>query len=216
MNTSITSKQSPAQNRIDVCAKRLFDIVASSIALVVLSPVFLLIATGVKLTSPGPVFYRGVRTGRFGKPFRIFKFRTMVVDAANLGGPSTGKDDPRVTYFGRFLRRFKLDELPNFICVLRGVMSVVGPRPEVQEYTSLYRGEEELILSVKPGITDLSSIQYIDLAEHIGSENVDENFETRVLPIKNKLRVKYVKEWSFWADMMIIGRTLIRLIGISR
>ncbi len=140
----------------------------------------------------------------------------MVVDAANLGGPSTGKDDPRVTTFGRFLRRFKLDELPNFICVLRGQMSVVGPRPEVQEYTSLYRGEEELILSVRPGITDLSSIQYIQLAEHIGSENVDQNFETRVLPIKNKLRVQYVKEWSFRADMMIIGKTLVRLIGISR
>lgn len=216
MNTSVTSKTSPAQSRVDPCAKRLFDIVSSAAALVVLSPLLLVIATGIKLTSPGPVFYRGVRTGRFGKPFHMLKFRTMVVEAAKLGGPSTGKDDPRVTPFGRFLRRFKLDELPNLVCVLSGEMSIVGPRPEVQQYTNLYRGEEELILSVRPGITDLSSIQYIDLAEHIGPENVDENFETRVLPIKNKLRVKYVKEWSFWTDMKIIGRTLIRLTGISR
>lgn len=216
MSTSITSKASRAPSPIDLCAKRLFDIASSSVALVVLSPVLLLIAIGIKITSPGPVFYRGVRSGRFGKSFRILKFRTMVVDAASLGGSSTGKDDPRVTTFGRFLRRFKLDELPNLVCVLRGEMSIVGPRPEVQEYTNLYRGEEELILSVRPGITDLSSIQYIDLAEHIGSENVDENFETRVLPTKNKLRVKYVKEWSFWADMKIIGKTIIRLIGISR
>jgi lipopolysaccharide/colanic/teichoic acid biosynthesis glycosyltransferase len=210
------SKASRVPRHVDVCAKRLFDFVSSSIALAVLLPVFLLIAIGIKLTSRGPVFYRGVRTGRFGKPFRILKFRTMVVDAAKFGGPSTGKDDPRVTTFGRFLRRFKVDELPNLVCVLRGQMSIVGPRPEVQEYTSLYRGEEELILTVRPGITDLSSVQYFDLAEHIGSENVDENFETRVLPIKNKLRVKYVKEWSFWTDMRIIGRTLIKLFGIAR
>jgi lipopolysaccharide/colanic/teichoic acid biosynthesis glycosyltransferase len=94
-------------------------------------------------------------------------------------------------------------------------MSIVGPRPEVPQYTSHYRGEEKLILTVRPGITDLSSIEYIDLAEHIGSENVDLIFETRVLPIKNRLRVRYVKEWTFCTDMKIIGKTLIRLIGIS-
>lgn len=205
-----------APKRIDVCAKRGFDISLSSVALVVLSPLLLLIAIGIKLTSPGPIFYRGVRTGRFGKPFRILKFRTMVVDAATLGGPSTGKDDPRVTRFGRFLRQFKLDELPNLVCVLRGQMSIVGPRPEVPEYTKLYSGEERLILKVRPGITDFSSIQFINLAEHIGATNADEMFETKVLPIKNALRVKYVKEWSFWSDLKIIARTLVSLLGISR
>lgn len=201
---------------IDVAAKRLFDVVSSAAALVVLSPLLLMIAAGIKLTSPGPVFYRGVRTGRYGRPFRIQKFRTMVVDAAEIGGPSTGMDDPRVTRFGAWLRRFKLDELPNLVCVLSGQMSIVGPRPEVPQYTSLYQGEEKLILSVRPGITDLSSVRFIDLASHIGAENVDAAFETRVLPVKNRLRVQYVRERSFWTDMKIIGSTLARLFGISR
>jgi lipopolysaccharide/colanic/teichoic acid biosynthesis glycosyltransferase len=121
-----------------------------------------------------------------------------------------------VTRFGVFLRRFKLDELPNLVCVLLGQMSIVGPRPEVPQYTSLYQGDEKLILTVRPGITDLSSLRFIDLASHIGAENVDEAFETRVLPIKNQLRVQYVKQWSFWTDMKIIGSTLARLFGISR
>ena len=210
------SNPSRAAGRIDLAAKRLFDFVSSAIALIVLSPVMLLIAAGVKLTSPGPVFYRGIRTGRSGKPFRILKFRTMVANAAEIGGPSTGQQDPRVTRFGTFLRRFKLDELPNLICVLRGQMSIVGPRPEVPQYTSLYEGEEKLILSVRPGITDLSSIRFIDLASHIGAENVDAAFESRVLPVKNRLRVQYVKERSFWIDMKIIGSTLAKLFGISR
>lgn len=210
------SNSSRAPSHFDVMAKRLFDIVASSVALTTLSPVLALVAIAIAISSPGPVFYRGVRTGRFGTPFRILKFRTMVVDAAKLGGPSTGKNDPRVTKIGRFLRRYKLDELPNLVCVLRGEMSIVGPRPEVPEYTSLYWGEERIILSVRPGITDLSSLRFINLAEHIGSTNVDETFEARVLPIKNELRVKYVKEWSFWGDMKIIARTLLKLFGLSR
>ena len=216
MSTSIILKPSRAPGRIDAAAKRLFDILSSAAALVVLLPLLLVFAAGVKLSSPGPVFYRGLRTGRHGKPFRILKFRTMVVGAAEVGGPSTGQDDPRVTPFGTFLRRFKLDELPNLVCVLRGQMSIVGPRPEVPQYTSLYQGEEKLILTVRPGITDLSSIRFIDLASHIGAENVDAAFETRVLPIKNRLRVQYVKERSFWMDMKIIVSTLARLFGFSR
>lgn len=216
MNTSAMSNPSRAPGRIDAAAKRLFDIVSSAVALLVLSPVLLVIAAGVKLTSPGPVFYRGIRTGRHGKPFRILKFRTMVVDAAEIGGPSTGQGDPRVTRFGAFLRRYKLDELPNLACVLGGQMSIVGPRPEVPQYTNLYQGDEKLILTVRPGITDLSSIRFIDLASHIGAENVDAAFETRVLPIKNRLRVQYVRERSFWTDMKIIGGTLAKLLGISR
>jgi len=210
------SNPSRAPGRIELAAKRLFDVAASFVALVVLSPLLLLIALGVKLTSAGPVFYRGLRTGRHGRPFRILKFRTMVVDAATIGGPSTGRDDPRVTRLGAFIRRFKLDELPNLVCVLFGQMSIVGPRPEVPQYTSLYAGDEKLILTMRPGITDLSSLRFIDLASHIGAENVDANFESRVLPIKNRLRVQYVREWSFRTDMKIIGWTLLKLFGNSR
>jgi lipopolysaccharide/colanic/teichoic acid biosynthesis glycosyltransferase len=197
--------------RIELAAKRLFDLIASAVGLVFLSPILLLVALGVRLTSPGPVFYRGIRSGRNGTPFRILKFRTMVPDAAEKGGPSTGQDDPRVTPFGAFLRRYKLDELPNLVCVLTGQMSIVGPRPEVPRYTSLYEGDEKLILTVRPGITDLSSLQFINLASHIGAENVDANFESLVLPVKNRLRVQYVKEWSFSNDMKIVARTLLAL-----
>ncbi len=202
--------------RLELAAKRAFDVLASAAALVVLSPLLLAVAAGVKLDSPGPVFFRGVRSGLHGKPFRILKFRTMVVDAARIGGPSTGRDDPRVTRFGSFLRRYKLDELPNLACVLIGQMSIVGPRPEVPQYTSLYRGEEALILTMRPGITDYSSVRFIDLASHIGSEDVDANFESRVLPVKNRLRVRYVKEWSFRNDMRIIGSTLLALVARPR
>jgi lipopolysaccharide/colanic/teichoic acid biosynthesis glycosyltransferase len=210
------SKRSAGTRRIERAAKRLFDVLASLGALVVLSPLLVALAVGVKLGSPGPVFYRGVRTGRGGRPFRIVKFRTMVADAATLGGPSTGLNDPRVTRFGAFLRRHKLDELPNLLCVLSGHMSIVGPRPEVPQYTSLYEGDEKLILSMRPGITDLSSIRFIDLQSHIGETDVDANFESRVLPVKNRLRVQYVREWSFWNDMKIIARTLAGLAGKSR
>jgi len=210
------SNQSRADRRIERAAKRLFDVGASAVALALLSPLLLLIAIGVKLGSPGPVFYRGIRTGLHGEPFRILKFRTMVVDAAERGGPSTGLNDPRVTGFGAILRRHKLDELPNLFCVLAGRMSIVGPRPEVPRYTSLYRGDETMILSMRPGITDLSSVRFIDLASHIGETDVDAIFEARVLPVKNRLRVQYVKEWSFWNDMKIIGRTLAGIFGVSR
>lgn len=207
------SKRSRVRRQLELAAKRAFDVLASASALVVLSPLLLAVAAGVKLDSPGPVFYRGIRTGLHGRPFRILKFRTMVVDAAQIGGPSTGRDDPRVTRFGAFLRRYKLDELPNLACVLVGQMSIVGPRPEVPQYTSLYEGEEKLILSVRPGITDYSSVRFIDLASHIGSEDVDAAFESRVLPVKNRLRVQYVKDWSFWTDLKIIGSTLLALFA---
>ncbi len=207
------SKRLRVRRQLELAAKRAFDVLASASALVVLSPLLLAVAAGVKLDSPGPVFYRGIRTGLHGRPFRILKFRTMVVDAAQIGGPSTGRDDPRVTRFGAFLRRYKLDELPNLACVLVGQMSIVGPRPEVPQYTSLYEGEEKLILSVRPGITDYSSVRFIDLASHIGSEDVDAAFESRVLPVKNRLRVQYVKDWSFWTDLKIIGSTLLALFA---
>lgn len=192
--------------------KRVFDIVVSFCGLVLLAPLLIVIAFLIKLDSNGPVFYRGLRTGLHGKPFRIFKFRTMVRDAEQLGGGSTAKDDARVTRVGRVLRRHKLDELPQLLDVLRGEMSIVGPRPELPEYTRLYSGEEKLILTVRPGITDYASLEFIRLGEILGNEAPDRYYEEKVRPIKNALRVKYVKERSFFGDLKLIARTLARIL----
>ncbi|MHB9035043.1 MAG: sugar transferase [Armatimonadota bacterium] len=193
--------------------KRCFDVVSCFVGLVILSPVLLVTALIIKLTSAGPVFYRGVRSGLGGSTFRIFKFRSMVVDAEKLGGMSTAKSDPRITGIGGFIRRCKLDELPQLINVLIGDMSVVGPRPEMPEYTKQYVGDEELILTVRPGITDLASLEFIQLGDVLGSSDADREYEEKVKPIKNALRVRYVKERCFSLDMKILFRTLRRLMG---
>lgn len=173
----------------------------------------LLIAVAIKLGSPGPVFYRGVRTGRYGRPFRIFKYRTMVPNAEALGGGSTAKDDPRITRIGRFLRRHKLDELPQLLNVIQGEMSIVGPRPELPQYTSQYQGEELQILSVRPGITDYASMEFVYLGDILGNEEPDRVYEEKVRPIKNALRIRYVKEQSLRNDIAIILRTLSKIVG---
>src|SRR5881409_3746891 len=134
--------------------KRSFDLIFSLLGLIVLAPVFAAVAVAIKIESAGPVFYRGVRAGRYGKAFRIFKFRTMVEDADKIGGPSSSADDPRITRVGNFLRRYKLDELPQLLNVLKGEMSLVGPRPEVLQEVLLYTEEEKRLLEVRPGITD--------------------------------------------------------------
>ncbi len=183
--------------------------------LLVLSPVLMFIACWVKLSSSGPVFYRGVRAGINGEPFLIFKFRTMVSNAEQLGAQVTAMDDARITSCGRFLRRYKFDEFPQLINVLKGDMSIVGPRPEALEYVQLYRGEEHLILTVRPGITDLASIELIQLGEFLGSQSDESSFNERVqkaLSIKNALRVQYVKEHTFGGDILIIVKTFKKLI----
>src|SRR5207245_2498410 len=139
--------------------KRSFDLIFSLLGLIVLAPVFAAVAVAIKIESAGPVFYRGVRAGRYGKAFRIFKFRTMVEDADKIGGPSSSADDPRITRVGNFLRRYKLDELPQLLNVLRGEMSLVGPRPEVLQEVLLYTEEEKRLLEVRRGITDWASIR---------------------------------------------------------
>ena len=192
--------------------KRLFDLVAAIIGLIVLFPLLLLFAILIKIDSSGPVFYRGIRTGKGGRPFRIFKFRTMIPNADQLGGLSTAKDDPRVTRVGKVLRKYKLDELPQLLNVLKGEMSIVGPRPEMPDYTSQYRGEEKRILSVKPGITDYASIKFSNLGEVLGNEKPNQVYEEQVRPVKNALRVKYVNEQSFLTDMKILAQTFLVLL----
>ena len=192
--------------------KRMFDILFSLLVLLLICPLIAVVVIAVKLSSPGPVFYRGMRTGLHGKPFRILKFRTMVEDAESLGGPTTGTNDQRVTRIGVLLRRTKLDELPQFLNVFIGEMSLVGPRPEILEYTATYKGEEKCILSMRPGITDYSSIEFANLDDLVGDTDPDRYFCEHIMPRKTELRVKYVKEWSLLSDFRILWVTFFRVI----
>lgn len=199
--------------KIDGFLKRSFDIIASFLGLVMLSPLLFLIVILIKSNSSGPIFYRGERVGRFGKPFNIFKFRTMVVDAEKIGGPSTSDDDPRVTKIGRFLRDYKLDELPQFINVLKGEMSFVGPRPDVRSEVKTYTEEQKRILSVRPGITDWASLTFHNEGEILkGSSDPHKTYLERIKPKKLELALKYVDQSSFFVDIKIIAQTIRTLV----
>jgi len=193
--------------------KRLFDIIFSLFGLILISPLILIVAILIKLSSPGPVFYRGERIGRKGKFFRIFKFRTMVVDAEKLGGPSTAGDDPRLLKIGNFLKKFQLDEIPQLINVLRGEMSLVGPRPEVKIYIDMMNPEERnAILSVTPGITDLASLWDFHEGEALkGSVDPEKAYMEKIRPTKIKLQLEYVKTRSFMLDLKIIFKTIVKV-----
>jgi lipopolysaccharide/colanic/teichoic acid biosynthesis glycosyltransferase len=189
--------------------KRLVDFTSSLWGLMLLSPVFLIITIFIKLDSPGPVFYRGLRAGRLGTPFRMIKFRSMVSDADRVGGPSSPADDPRITRVGLFLRRHKLDELPQLINVLRGEMSLVGPRPEVLEYAGLFNQDEKRILSVRPGITDWASIWNSDEGALLaGSADPEKTYLEKIRPEKIRLQLKYVDDHSCWTDIRILSETI--------
>ncbi|MFC1935251.1 sugar transferase [Chloroflexota bacterium] len=194
--------------------KRTFDVVFSLTTLVVTAPLFILIALWIRADSTGPVFYRGVRGGLHGKPFWIFKFRTMVANADQIGGPSTADDDPRVTKAGRFLRKYKLDELPQLISVLRGEMSLVGPRPEVLQEVKFYSEEESALLTVRPGITDYASIVFSNEGEIlVGSEDPHQAYREKIQPEKIRLGLEYVRDRSLWVDLKILGRTFLVIFG---
>jgi lipopolysaccharide/colanic/teichoic acid biosynthesis glycosyltransferase len=184
--------------------KRIFDVVSAVAGLVLLFPLFAVAAAAIKLDSPGPVFYRGVRTGKASKLFRIYKFRTMYIGREKPNGDTTALNDHRITRVGGVLRKYKLDEFPQLINVLKGEMSMVGPRPELPAYTDRYTAEEKLILAVRPGITDLSSIEFISLDELVGAEEPDMVYEEKILSVKNRMRLEYVKNMSFWQDMKLI------------
>ena len=192
--------------------KRGFDVLASLAGLVLLSPVLAVVALAIKLTSPGPVFFRQERVGRGFRRFEILKFRTMVPDAPKLGGQLTAGEDPRITRVGRLLRKTKLDELPQLINVVKGDMSFVGPRPEVPRYVEIFRDDYRELLTVRPGITDLASLKYRDESEVLGrSSDPETTYVEQVLPEKIALGKQYLRRSSLWFDVGLIFKTLFRL-----
>ncbi len=196
--------------------KRSFDITVSSIGLLLLLPLFLVIGIAIKLSSRGPVFYKGKRIGRHGEPFGMYKFRSMIVDAAKIGPSVTYQDDPRITKVGRFLRATKLDELPQLINVLKGDMSLVGPRPETDDHVVHYTSEQRRVLSVRPGIAGLAQIEWHDEESRIGgAENLDAVYKD-IMQEKLALDREYVMETpSIRRDLGIILRTFSAMIGLN-
>jgi lipopolysaccharide/colanic/teichoic acid biosynthesis glycosyltransferase len=194
--------------------KRFFDFFFSSLGIIILSPMLAWVAWRIHREDSGPVFYRGARVGLHGGLFRIFKFRTMVVNAEKLGGSSTADNDPRITRIGLKLRKYKLDELPQLFNVFLGEMSLVGPRPEVKHYTDMFIGEEKAILDVRPGITDWASIWNPDEGSILaGAEDPDQAYLELIRPTKLKLQLKYARQQSFLTDMVIIFLTLLALVN---
>ncbi|HTX16600.1 MAG TPA: sugar transferase [Candidatus Baltobacteraceae bacterium] len=197
--------------RAEEATKRALDILASFVGLLLLWPAFLVISVLIRLDSKGPAFYKSLRVGRHGAPFAMWKFRTMRLNSEN-DGITTGKDDPRVTRVGRFLRRYKIDELPQLTNVLSGDMSLVGPRPDFEEHTSAYREDEKVILSVRPGITDYASLHFHNLSDAVGSKDPHRVYVDQIRPQKNRLRVAYVRRQSLGEDCRILFWTLVRVV----
>ena len=198
--------------------KRLFDLTFSIIGLILLFPLLLYIAVRIKSNDGGSVFYRGIRVGRNGRLFRIYKFRTMIADAEKIGPSSTTGDDPRITCIGKLLRKYKLDELPQLINVLKGEMSFVGPRPEVLKFVNLYTEEEKVILTVRPGITDWASLKFPNEDEILNTHidkypDADEAYRVYIRPEKLRLQLEYVKHNNLWIDIQIIFKTILSVLG---
>ena len=188
--------------------KRLFDIVASGLGLIVLSPLFFVIAIWIKMDSKGPVFYRQVRVGRWNKDFRIFKFRSMRVGADQGSLVTIGGHDPRITRSGYFIRKFKLDELPQLINVFVGEMSLVGPRPEVRHYVNYWTPEQMHVLDVRPGITDPASIKFRNENELMEqAEDPEKYYIEEIMQEKIRLYLEYVEKHSFFYDLCLIFKT---------
>lgn len=213
MNQTLDIQAVLAGRKPQLILKRAMDIVISAAALLVLWPVFALIALAIVVDDPGPVFYRQVRVGRGGKPFRIFKFRTMVVDADKKGLSITVGRDSRITRVGAFLRKTKLDELAQLLNVLRGEMSFVGPRPEVPRYVDLYTPYQRQVLLVRPGITDYASIAYRNENELLaGAKDPERMYIETVMPAKIELNMKYLREISPLADIRLILQTILAIV----
>lgn len=192
--------------------KRAFDLFFASLGLVVLSPLFLVVGIAVWFSSPGPVIFRSRRVGRIGREFDLLKFRTMARDAPQSGPAITFGKDPRITQLGSFLRRTKIDELPQLLNVVLGHMSLVGPRPEVPEYVRLYTSEQRAVLNLVPGITDPASLKYARESELLGeSEDPEAHYVQHVMPDKIRLNLEYAAHASVWTDFLLILKTLARI-----
>jgi len=192
--------------------KRIFDTFFAAVGLFLLCPLFGVVAILIKADSTGPIFFRQERMGQFGQPFKIYKFRTMVIDAERRGPLVSTEDDSRITRVGRFLRRTKIDELPQLINVLQGKMSIVGPRPEVPKYVAVYPEKYRDILRVRPGITDFASLEFKDENELLrGVENAEEVYLTDILPKKIELYEQYIEEQSIVTDLSLIFKTLYKI-----
>lgn len=193
--------------------KRLFDLFAVSLVLIILLPFFVLIGLLILLTSNGGIFYKQERVGLDSRPFYLYKFRTMKIGSDKKGLITVGEKDNRITSIGYYLRKYKLDEFPQLINILKNEMSIVGPRPEVARYVDLYTEEQRQVLKVKPGLTDLASLEFIDENKLLGeAENPEEVYVNEIMPEKLRLNLVYIKNNSLYEDVRIILTTVIRII----
>lgn len=213
LNYTEKSLKKSYQSFYNCYLKRGMDFILAIFGLVVMWPVVLIIMIAITLESGFPVFYTPLRGGYRSKPFRIFKFRTMIQNADKIGGGTTALNDSRITKIGKFLRKTKLDEITQLFNILNGTMSFIGPRPELLQYTNAYTGLDKHILDVRPGITDYSSIKFINLDEIVGSQNADEMYEKYVLKRKNQLRLKYVANVSLITDIGIFFTTVFQVFN---
>lgn len=195
--------------------KRILDLILAICFFVLLWPVYLIISICIIIDSGFPVFYKAERGGYKSVPFKICKFRSMVVNADKIGGGTTALNDKRITRSGVILRKTKLDEIPQLWNIIRGEMSFVGPRPELLKYTEKYTGNEMVIQEVRPGITDYSSIRFINLDELVGADHADDVYEKKILKKKNELRIKYAEEVSFTTDCHLLFETMVKVVKKS-
>lgn len=210
----INIKEELIKKKYSLFIKRIFDITASALGLIVLSPIFILIPLFIKIDSKGTVFFKQVRVGKNGTLFKIYKFRTMVSDAEKIGKQITVGDDCRITRVGKFIRKYKIDELPQLINVFKGDMSLVGPRPEVPRYVDLYDEYQRQILLVKPGITDYASIAFKNENEILDkSDNPEKKYIEEIIPHKIGLNIKYLKRISLKEDIKLIFTTFLEIIS---
>lgn len=193
--------------------KRIFDLLVSFMGIVILSPVFIIASIAIKLDSKGKILFLQKRVGRYGKEFNIYKFRTMVTDAEKMGKQITVGKDSRITKVGAFLRKFKIDELPQLFNVFKGDMSLVGPRPEVPKYVSLYNEEQRRVLEVRPGITDMASLRYKDENDILGNvENPEEYYINIIMKDKLNLNLEYIEKSNIFFDIYLIIKTIIKIL----
>lgn len=211
-NGTATDKKPAYLGTYNRVFKRIFDFFFAVLFFIILIPIYIIIAVLILADTGRPILYKAERGGYKGKNFKIYKFRTMIKDAENCGGGTTALDDRRITKSGRFLRKTKLDESTQLINIIKGEMSFVGPRPELPIYTAQYEGREKLILGVRPGITDYSSLEFINLDEFVGNNNADEIYEKFVLKKKNQLRIKYVETVSVKTDIKLFFKTIDRVV----